>query len=452
MIQMLYNASTNKYPKYFPYPMLLLKKTQNLNLSPKDWSIMDLNYMAYSEEADYDKKMQILADCLKFISDNRDKYEGIYVNMGEFPPDADKNEFFDQFINLVKAPVKIMGIYPTVEKQKVEDMLMFNDYVTIEETDFDVSDVVIPSSMLARYPKVGGLTRASMRITYGCPRKCNMCPTYFIYKQKFKFCDTEKSIERIKAYYDAGVRYITFVDDNLSCAIGSFTGFLKALKEANLKGMKYICQEGFEVTLFLTKEVPTLLHELNFEDVKIGFENINERFLKSIDKYHNSKENIIKAINICREVGIQPFMLCLIGGDLTEAEIDENIEFCSRNKLNIRVNIMREYSDSHKQNVLPKDKLRWFKSVLNSLNFFVDFDVDICNDSIADIAKKLNLTFKTEGTKFIFEGKVNYGFQRSNNLQTGLKYRLQKEYNDEIKFVERVDNKQLIFEGTKNVR
>jgi len=442
LIQMLYNASTNKYPKYFPYPLLLLKQAKNLNES---YDLLDLNLMAYDRQADKAGKLEILEDCLKFIDKNKDKYTKIIVNMGEFPPDADKNEFFDKFINLIKTPVSIMGIYPTVEKHKIEDMIMWTSNVTIIDTDFEVSDVVLTQDMMNRYPKVGASTRASMRITYGCPRKCNMCPTYFIYKQKYKFHDVDEMVAQIKSYYDSGVRYITFVDDNLSCSIGIFTEFLKKLKALNLKGMKYICQEGFEVTLFLNKEVPQLLHDLGFEDVKIGFENVNERFLKSIDKYHNSAENIQKAITICREVGIQPFMLCLIGGDLTAPEVEENIEFCSRNKLNVRVNIMREYTNSGKTNFLSAEKLREYKSILNSLNFFAEADIDLYNDPIDVIFDKLKLTCERKQKHIEIRGKVNYGFQRSNNLLTGLKQRLQREYNVQLKLEEKTEDKLLDF-------
>jgi radical SAM superfamily enzyme YgiQ (UPF0313 family) len=438
---MLYDASTNKYPKYFPHPMLLLKYASKFD---EPYTLLDLNLQAYNLKMNTDSKLKELNAIIEHINNLNDMYSEVVINMGEFPPDADKNKYFDIFLNKIKRSIKVMGMYPTIEKKKFEKYGFFDDTIEIIPTNFDVHDVELSKELLEEYPKVNTTKlRASMKLTYGCPRKCNMCPTALIYKQKYEFFDVDNSIAMIQKYYDMGVRYITFTDDNLSADIKKFVSFLEKLKALNLKGMSYICQEGFEVIAFKNKKLAPLLVANKFEDIKIGFENINEKFLKQINKYYSNKNEIDNVMNTLKENDIRAHFLFLIGGDLTEDEIMENLKFISSNGMIARVNVIREYEGNTHKNLLPEKKLYEYKALANAMNFYTENGIDLFADNaLEDVCTKLQLLLivniqpPNDLQHLDIEGKCYFGFERTNKFIKGLTYLLEKKVGCRLKVIE----------------
>ena len=264
-----------------------------------------------------------------------------------------------------------------------------------------------------------------------------MCPVVPIYNKKFKFYDVEESAQRIKRYYDMGVRFITFTDDNLAVHTKKFNKLMDRLKEFNFKGMQYICQEGFETIPFGNEEFVRNLKEMKFVDIKLGFENINERFLKEIDKYYDNFEVIEIAIENIKKYNLKVGFLFLIGLSLTREEIFENLRFLAKHRLDVRTNVLRPYSGRYTgeelgESVLPYKELKKLASLSYTSAFFAtQFDIDIFEDAWCDVLAKLGLKENCYLSGDDFDGqlcgKCNYGFKTS-RLIAGLKYIMQRDY------------------------
>jgi hypothetical protein len=420
LVQLPYTASTNKYPKYFPIPALLFKQA-NYGID----EIRDINLECYKQSDEF--KTEKTVAIVEYIHKNYEKYSKIIVNMGDFPPDADKNEYFDLFLRLIKKKVYIMGVYPTINK--LEDK---ENYIVMP-TDFDTRGMQFPKEFLMRYPSVGEKLRASMKITNGCPRLCSMCPAALIYKAHYQCNAVGDSINEIKCYYHMGVRFITFTDDNLS-AHKSFKEFLTRLKAENLKGMQYICQEGFEVTTLTDESIVKLLKELNFVDNKVGVENIKADFLKEINKCYRNPKLIDKIIENVRKHELEIRFIFLISESLSESDIMDNLFYFADNGIsNFRINVIRPYKDSTYKVDKVKTELKTLnklKALAYSSGFFIEkFNINIFRTKLIDFVKEKGYTFIED--KHTFSGKINFGFDSSHFIN-GLKYMIEQHYGKKI--------------------
>ena len=115
---MYYEASTNNFPISFPYPMHLL------NIKEEDDTLIDTILLC---------KDKVKADTLKYIDDiinlinsGKHSYDQIIVNMGEYPADADRYEYFEYFLDKIRNPISIIGTYPTVNFKRVG---RFNNFI-----------------------------------------------------------------------------------------------------------------------------------------------------------------------------------------------------------------------------------------------------------------------------------------------------------------------------------
>jgi radical SAM superfamily enzyme YgiQ (UPF0313 family) len=191
----------------------------------------------------------------------------VIVNAGDFPPDAAYNVYYDYFFNGMTFPYEAMGTYIKVHGDRLKKRFKFMS--TIEELTHKPD---YHSLNYNEYPTVDGKLRASIRASWGCPRRCAMCPVPTVFNNEYKYFDPINTANEIKKLYDQNVRYFTFIDDNLS-ADKQFIKLLLELRKLKLKGAKFHCQEGFDLGTFDIKRA-RLIKKLNFDDVKIAFESI----------------------------------------------------------------------------------------------------------------------------------------------------------------------------------
>ena len=103
LIQMQYDASTNKYPMSFPLPMLLLNiKQDGDELVDLILECKDKNKVGKFESVD-----KLLNKINTFYSTS---YSEIIVNMGEYPADADRYEYFEYFLDNIKVPIFVKAL------------------------------------------------------------------------------------------------------------------------------------------------------------------------------------------------------------------------------------------------------------------------------------------------------------------------------------------------------
>ncbi len=409
LIQLPNSASTSKYPKSFPQPL-------NLSCLYSDGDILfDMALECYKQ-----KKDEIFGIIDSYINkiNNISGATEIIVNAGDYAPDAAYSEYFEYFLDNNKNNIKLIGSYAEIYKDKIEDKYK---NVKCEKHDYRFPNYFAINHGI--YPLVGGKIKASIRATYGCPRECAMCPVPIIHNKKYEFYDIGSIVLNISKLYNLGVRYITFIDDNLAVS-PKFKRLLEEIKKLNLKGVKFHCQEGFEVSS-IDKELCLLLKETKFDDIKIAFENIKPEFLKLIKKSYITPEVIYNSAEILRETKLDAKSFFLMGLDETEEDIFDNLKFFAEYGLKLRVNIIRDYNnDFSKQSEkkISEARFKQLKAFAYSVGFFNEMGINIFKGK-EDLKKKgYILTDET------IEGKTKFGFQTC-RFETGVEFI----YNKKIK-------------------
>ena len=425
---MQYDASTNKYPISFPIPMLLLKIKQDGD------ELIDL--ILQCKDSIKEDKFKLIDVVIDTVNNNSKDYNQVIVNMGEYPADADRYEYFEYFLKKIKVPISIMGTYPHINSERA---LKFNspiigDIISILDTDFNVSDVYIPDEFLNNYPEVGGKKRAIMKLTKGCPQHCKMCPVPAIYKGGYKYYNINESVERVKKLYNRGVRFITFTDDNISAADKRFVKFMEAIKKENLKGLNFHSQEGFEVTAFGNEDFCRLLNETKWIQVKLGVENIKEDFLKKIGKYYYNFDTISIAIKNIKKYNIKGVrFFYLMGLDETENDVLDNLKYFSKHNVQLRTNILRKYKNTelydmeYSQKMTPKT-MNKLKALSYAISWLSAYKIDMFSDGAFDeFVNNNGYIYNTVGSETTITGRTKFGFQ-TNRFKLALKFMYEGKY------------------------
>lgn len=426
LIDLPYLASTNKYPKFFPYPLLLLRIKQ------QEDELLDYNLRCRGMS---DRKIkEELDELIEAVSnDTRD----VVVGCGHYPADADKFTYFDHFLSRVGRSVAITGVYPEVMPDR---MVRLYSKHSILPTAWDIGDVEIPDSMLHQYPKVGKHLRATVRATHGCPRKCGMCPVWLIYRKQFEFWPIDKTVDKIKRYYDQGVRYITFIDDNLTVS-PKFDRLLEALLGAGLKGMSYLCQEGFEVTSFHREQMCELLRHIRFVDMKMAVENVSTDVLKQIDKYYTDFTVVEKSLANIEKYGLKVGIFFLLGLEHSDEDVLRNICLIADRSLDVRVNIARPYEG----NVIvgkgiDPQRFKTYSSLAYAASWYArELGVNIMRtDAITQlIGKGYSVQINDRAGTALVSGRVDF-WRMTSRFIRGLKWMFNTYFGSECKI--RVDS------------
>jgi radical SAM superfamily enzyme YgiQ (UPF0313 family) len=450
---MIVEPSTSKYAIMFPYPMLLLKIKQEGD------TILDLNFLSFEKTAS--EKEKIINECLSILENHN--YDHIIVNVGEYAPDGHYSKWIEYFLKKVKTPIEIMGPYVDTFKDNIT--LYCNSLITkkrggnpdlqydLLKTDYDISNVVIPMDMIEEYPKPGGKLKTNLKITYGCPRTCNMCPVYTIYKGKYEYKDIQGSLEIVKNYYDKGVRFFNFTDDNMSANVKKTKEFLSGLLKLNLKDAKFSNQEGFEVVAFLDDEFCKLLKEVKWIEPKVGVENIKDEFLKAIGKYYTSHDIVIQALSNITKYKLDVKFFFLMGYFQNNEDILDNIKFFVNNNLPIRCNIIRKYEGNKMDEDLPilstDIEMRHLKALAYSASWWkTTLKINIFSkDDYVKYIEKYNITIRSgrdlNDDKITFnfdQAKTYFGFKTSKWI-TGMEYMIKNNLDLNVKIDYDMDKK-----------
>jgi radical SAM superfamily enzyme YgiQ (UPF0313 family) len=441
LISLPYEASTNNYSKYFPFPLALMKYKKEGD------ELIDLNNMCYGIKKE--EKYAILDKYLEVV--NESDYDEYYVGVGDYAPDGDKYEYFEYFLERVSKPVQLLGPYCVFE-----DRIKNFENATIKEAYTDTYGVMIPDEMLLEYPDADKVLRATMRISNGCPRKCAMCPVPILHDGKYKMEGIDTSIAMIKEYYDKGVKLMVFIDDNMGVNKKKFKKFLQEIKAQNFKGMKFISLEGFETYMFEDEEICQLMKETRWMNIKTGMENINEEFLAKINKYYDDHTVIIRAMENIRKYKLDVSVYYLIGLDETEEVVMDNIRFISKYRLGVRVNILRPYENglldfNTFERKMEMKRMKHLSSLCYGVSWIAtNHDIDIFEEGAFEKAlDKCKLECTIEDGIITFTGKVYVGFKTSKLIKV-LTYMLEQKHG-KVKRIE--DNKErIVFEVQKEVK
>lgn len=427
LVQLPNNASTSKYAKTFPHPLNL---TAIYSLGDE---LMDLAVDCYKKRQE--EVFEILHEGISYL-DHQPTNLPILVNAGDFPPDAQYTKYYDYFFDKMTRPYYAIGTYSKLYKDKLEKRYQNFTFLKGHE-DWDSIQTPIEEILMKpiydaldyeHYPKVGNKLRASIRASWGCPRSCLMCPVPTYFDNEYTYFDPTHTANIIKYLYDKkGIRYFTFVDDNLSHH-PNFIKLLLKIRKMKLKGVQFHSQEGFDVGTFDMKRA-RLLKALNFDDIKIAFESIIPRTTELIDKYSVNPRSVERTLEAIDNVGLKVKAFMLLGLDETEDEIIENLRFFAKHKMTLRVNIVRDYGNKGmgklKKSLKLDDKtLKGYKALAYASSFFTEtFGFNIFDDTIEDFLD-CGKGYEYNGTTL--KGKTKFGFQTS-RFEKGIKYLLRSD-------------------------
>ena len=425
LIQLPNNASTSKYPRTFPHPLNLMA------IKNEDDTLIDLALLAFKKpkEEVFELIDTLISD---FIPTDR-----IIVNAGDFPPDAAYNVYYDYFFNRMTFQYHAMGTYIKIHGERLQHRYK---YMSLYEWNYHIPKY--DGIDYEEYPKVDGKLKASIRTSLGCPRRCVMCPVPLVFDKKYSYFEPIIVANEIKKLYEErGIRYFTFIDDNLSYD-DRFVKLLLEIRKLKLKGVKFHCQEGFDLGAFDMKRA-RLIKRLNFEDIKIAFESIIPRTTNLIKKSSINSISIQETIDIIKEVDLKVKAFLLLGLDETEEEVIENLSFFARNDMTLRVNIVREYGSLPKELLASRmddKKLKSLKSLAYASSFYTEkFGLNLFDCDGVEFEMKTGLEFDGMNT---LSGKTKYGF-RTSRLERGIKWF----FNSGI---ESNDGKQITLSGNDN--
>ena len=414
LINLPYEASTNKYSRYFPLPLNLLAMKGNGDI------LLDLNRLCFDKKKE--EKYKILDTAIAKI---KNKKAGFILNCGDYPADGDKWEYYEYFIKNLNRPVTLFGPY-----------LLFMDRIkALERQGFEIEygqifddfhETIIPTELLKQYPLVNGKLKVNINLTQGCPRKCSYCPVGPIYGHHYEIFPLNEVLAKIYHYYREGVRFFNFIDDNISASPKVFYRFLKALKSLikmkKMKGVVFQSQEGLEVQALSHLKICQLLKETNWVELKVGLENISPRFLKLVNKPHAQKLHLIdKALKNFKRTGLAVTAYYLLGLDENREDVLENYKFIAKHKLGLRINILRPYEGTKffKMNIkrkLSDSELRELKSLGYAIAWAGnEKGVDVFDEvnALRNLMATIGIKHRPIEKGHIFTGKVYIGFATS---------------------------------------
>jgi hypothetical protein len=437
-----YNAATNDYDKYFPFPMDYLK------LKKDGDELYDGNLEAYQK-----KKEEIYVISDKIINLINESDKEIFLIAGNYAPDGDKGEWFDYILERIKKDVKMSGPY-TLNASKLKDISIKTGYKIEIIPYVSTEGVNIPDEMLQAYPH-GDKLKAAIRLSTGCVRSCFFCPTVQIHNRRYKVHSIDDTIAQIKDYYNRGVRLIVFIDDNISVVQKKFKEFLNKLKQENLKGMHFISLEGFETYIFEDEEICKLLKETHWDNIKTGMENINEDFLKKVNKYYTDHQVVVKAMENIQKYNLDVTVYLLIGLDETVEVVMDNIRFISKYHLGVRVNILRPYENglldfNSFQRKMDMTTMKHLSSLAYAASWLgTNYKIDMFEeDAMQKTLTRANINLNVIDDTFVFTGKVYIGFKTSKLIKL-LTYWLE-EKNGKVKRIKET-KEEIIYQLVKDV-
>ena len=259
------------------------------------------------------------------------------------------------------------------------ELLDMPKYLQNYETTHPIASVFWPSKL--------GFIMTSR----GCPYSCIYCYNSGR-KNKVRFMSPERIISDIielKEKYE--IESLFFIDDNLFANKKNLRRICELMIEKDL-GVKWICSATVN---YVTKESLEMVKKAGCVKICFGFESGSVRILNLLKKRKFTVENNLKAIALCKEVGVKIFGCFMIGTPTeTKKEIQETINFIKDNTLDsVNVQITKPYPgtelwDMCQQMGLIKEGFSWDK--YDSASFSDKFSYEQLSSFWVDAVNSVN--------------------------------------------------------------
>ncbi|MEE8397831.1 MAG: radical SAM protein [Desulfobacterales bacterium] len=174
---------------------------------------------------------------------------------------------------------------------------------------------------LGRYRALG--MAIGMTTSRGCPFNCIFCVGRKMVGAKVRYRHAEKVVDEIEYLNSLGFPQINLADDLFTANARHCIAICNEILKRKLK----VRWTSFARVDTVSKEVLAKMREAGCHTVSFGVESGNAGILKTIEKGITT-EQVIKAVDLCNEVGMAPHASFILGlpGETPET-LDETIAF-----------------------------------------------------------------------------------------------------------------------------
>jgi len=168
------------------------------------------------------------------------------------------------------------------------------------------------------YPRCDGRKRGALFVTRGCPWECQFCSVPTVVGPGYRRQSRERIAAELENLWNYGVRYFSFLDDNLFANLRGVNDTLGAIDDVKLKhpgflkASRFYCEEGIEVRMGAKPGIVQRIIEHNFVDVAFAVESLNREAMYSQKKPYKP-EHLAQLTAECRRLGASVRAFYILG-------------------------------------------------------------------------------------------------------------------------------------------
>ncbi|PWT98550.1 MAG: hypothetical protein C5B51_29070 [Terriglobia bacterium] len=218
-----------------------------------------------------------------------------------------------------------------------------SEYRQIERPD--IADSPIPRWDLIQDVDTAYVT-GGVQTTRGCPFDCEFCDVIHLFGRRPRHKPISAVLEEIKTLEKLGVKRIFFCDDNF---YGNPKYMKELLRELIPLNNSFDRPIGYmtQITINVAKdeEALQLLSEANFWQLHIGIETPRKASLMEVNKFQNTKGDMVEDILKIQSYGVMIKSLMMVGFDHDDATIfDELYNFLQASCIpSIQLSLLQSY-------------------------------------------------------------------------------------------------------------
>ena len=165
----------------------------------------------------------------------------------------------------------------------------------------------------------------AVQTTRGCPFNCEFCDIIVTYGRKVRMKPIENVLQELQSWADAGVDFITLVDDNLVGNRKYAKEMLKAVGDWNrARRTPVSLYVEMSVDCVRDPELMELMRQANVTEAFLGIESPRKESLIETGKLQNVAANLVEDIKTIQSYGMVTVAGMIVGFDNDDAGIFED--------------------------------------------------------------------------------------------------------------------------------
>ena len=165
----------------------------------------------------------------------------------------------------------------------------------------------------------------AVQTTRGCPFNCEFCDIIVTYGRKVRMKQIPQVIQELEAWADAGLDFVTLVDDNLVGNRKYAKEMLRAVADWNrARRTPVSLYVEMSVDCVRDPELLELMREANVTEAFLGIESPRKESLEETRKFQNVAANLVEDVKTIQSYGMVTVAGMIVGFDSDDLEIFED--------------------------------------------------------------------------------------------------------------------------------